>query len=68
MNSCSILLQRDFSVEINQNNKIALRHQIDGVLNDKLNYDGLMSNDVIEFSFDIDPKENVEYMSIGYIN
>jgi hypothetical protein len=59
-----MLLQRDFSVEINQKNKIALRHQIDGILNQKLNYDGLRSNEVIEFSFEVDPQENFKYMSI----
>jgi hypothetical protein len=59
-----MLLQRDFSVEINQKNKIALRHKIDGILNQKLNYDGLRSNEVIEFSFEVDPQENFKYMSI----
>jgi hypothetical protein len=59
--SISFFLRRHFSVELNQNNKIALRKEVTGILRQKLNMDGQRQEDgVVQYNFNFNPKDEVQ--------
>ena len=67
--SISFFLRRHFSVELNQNNKIALRKEVTGILRQKFDMDGHRQEDgVVQYNFNFNPKDTVQLFLLEYLS
>ena len=62
--SVSLFIRRHFSVEINQQNKIALRKDISGILRCKIDFDGSREDGSVIYNFNVVPQDKVEFMVV----